>query len=344
MLISLSDRAIELEEIDRFVILSDMHIGNGGRGDDFRKNAELCMSALNQYYLPKGYTLILNGDIEELHRFTLREIEKAWPTVYRIFHSFACQGRLYKTIGNHDILLPLHKQYQLRDYMHESIRISTGENTLLIFHGHQASAFMKRFNTASGVFLRLVARPLAIKSYSVSADKAKQFRVERRVHDFSSNKHVASIIGHTHRPLFESLSKADALRYRIDQLCRKYPTAEYDRRESLRAEILAQKLALDRVYEKGEARNRGLSIYNSRILVPCLFNSGCAIGKKGITLIEKTGKDISLVHWFDRERGSRHLSKEKENTENLPGTEFHRIVLDSEKLSYIFTRIHLLAD
>ena len=343
-LISLSDRAVDLEEVDRFVILSDMHVGNGRRGDDFRKNANLTMSALRDYYLPNGFTLILNGDIEELHRFTLKEIEKAWPALYEIFHLFAADKRLYKTIGNHDILLPLHRQYQLSEYMHESIRIHVGEDTLLVFHGHQASAFMRRFNTASGIFLRLVARPLAIRSYSVSADKAKQFRVERRVHYFSSGKRIASIIGHTHRPLFQSLSKADTLRYRIEHLCREYPVAGPDRSESLRAEILREKAALDRLYEKGEAQKRHLSIYNSKILVPCLFNSGCAIGKNGITLIEKTGEEISLVHWFDAERGSHHLSSAERNAENLAGTEFYRIVLDTEKLSYVFTRIHLLAD
>ena len=345
-LLSLSDRAthLDLAETDRIVILSDMHIGNARRGDDFRKNAELCMACLNEYYLPRGFTLILNGDIEELHRFTLKEIEKAWPSFYELFLLFGRKGRLLKTIGNHDILLPLHRQYRLREYMHESVRIRTGEDTLFVFHGHQASMFQTRFNMASGVFLRFVARPLGIKSYSVSADKGKQFRVERKVYNFSSVKRIASIVGHTHRPLFESLSKADALRYKIERLCREYAGNESGRRDDLRAEIVSQKSALDKLYEKGEARKRHLSIYNSKLLVPCLFNSGCAIGKRGITLIEISGETISLVHWFDGKQGARHLTGGQVNAEPLSGTSFYRLSLNQEKLSYIFARIHLLAD
>ena len=343
---SLADRVtpLDLKETDRLVILSDMHIGNAGRGDDFRKNAELCMSALQQYYLPRGFILILNGDIEELHRFTLKEIERAWPAIYKLFHLFGSSGRLYKTIGNHDILLPLHREYQLRSYMHEAVRIESGADTIFVFHGHQASMFQTRFNLASGVLLRFIARPLGIKSYSVSADKGKQFRVERKVYDFSAGRHIPSIVGHTHRPLFESLSKADTLRYRIEQLCREYAAADSGCRDGLRVEILGQKRELDKLYEKGEARKRHLSIYNSKVLVPCLFNSGCAIGKKGITLIEICGETISLVHWFDGERGARHLTEREDHAEPLSGSGFYRLILNREKLSYIFARIHLLAD
>ena len=204
--------------------------------------------------------------------------------------------------------------------------------------------FQTRFNIASGVLLRFVARPLGIKSYSVSADKGKQFRVERKVYGFSAGRHIASIVGHTHRPLFESLSKADTLRYRIETLCREYAAADSGRRDDLRTEILGQKRILDRLYDKGEDRKRHLSIYNSKVLVPCLFNSGCAIGKKGITLIEICGESISLVHWFDGERGARHLSEGEDNAEHLSGTGYYRLILNREQLSYIFARIHLLAD
>ena len=190
----LANRAlpVALSEKYRIAILSDMHVGNGGRGDDFRKNGDLCMTALNEYYLAKGFTLILNGDIEELHRFALREVEAAWPSFYRLLEQFGDDGRLMKTIGNHDILLPLHKDYRLRRYMHEAICLHLdGENRLFVFHGHQASTYQTHFNLASGVFLRFVARPFGIKSYSVSADKSRQFKLERKVYDFASGARMA---------------------------------------------------------------------------------------------------------------------------------------------------------
>ena len=336
---------VELAKNNRVVILSDMHLGNGGRGDDFRKNGELCMDALKRYYRPKGFTLILNGDIEELHRYTLREIEQAWSPFYEILHQFGDDGRLLKTIGNHDILLPFHKEYQLRQHLHNAICLKVDDDSnLFVFHGHQASIFQTHFNIIGGVFLRLIARPLGIRSYSVSADKKRQYRMERNVYGFSAATRIASIVGHTHRPLFESLSKADALRYQIEHLCREYIAADPSMHEGLGSEIKKQKQALDRLYERGEAGKQHFGIYNSKVLVPCLFNSGCAIGKKGITLVEIDGEDIVLVHWFTHEQGVRHIEEGEAPVENLPDTGCYRLVLKREKLAYIFTRINLLAD
>lgn len=33
--------------------------------------------------------------------------------------------------------------------------------------------------------------------------------------------------------------------------------------------------------------------------IPCLFNSGCVIGKRGVTAPEIEEVNIRLVHWFD---------------------------------------------
>ena len=45
---------------DRLVVFSDLHVGNRRRGDDFVKNADLFMRVLEQYYLSRGYTLVLD--------------------------------------------------------------------------------------------------------------------------------------------------------------------------------------------------------------------------------------------------------------------------------------------
>ena len=97
--------SLEITDKDRFVIFSDLHLGNGGRRDDFLKNSELFQYVLKNYYLKKGYKLILNGDVEELHRFSLKSIMNRWEKVYRIFSKFSQKTALYKTIGNHDCKL-----------------------------------------------------------------------------------------------------------------------------------------------------------------------------------------------------------------------------------------------
>lgn len=54
---------INITDDDKFVIFSDIHLGNRGRKDDFLHNSELFIRVLKEHYLEKGYKLILNGDI-----------------------------------------------------------------------------------------------------------------------------------------------------------------------------------------------------------------------------------------------------------------------------------------
>ena len=69
---------IDADADTRLVFLSDLHMGDGGKRDEFRKNAALVASSLTGKYLTEGYGLVLNGDIEELYKFKLRQIQTAW--------------------------------------------------------------------------------------------------------------------------------------------------------------------------------------------------------------------------------------------------------------------------
>ncbi len=336
-------RVIGLTDRDRWVIFSDLHVGNRTRRDDFLRNGPMFIRVLGEHYLPGGYSLLLNGDVEELHRFWLVDILKAWGDLYGLLRQFVGRQRLVKTIGNHDVLLELEMDYPLRDTLSEAVRLQYGEDTLFLFHGHQASRLHGRVNQASGFLLRYVAKPLGLHPRSVSLDNERRFRVERRVYDFSQSQRIASIIGHTHRPLFESLSKQDALQIRIEQLCRVYPSSPGEERERLSVEIREAREELDRLYMKDGREPAWHSLYNSRLLVPCLFNSGTVIGKRGMTALEIAAGRISLVYWFDATRGSRFLDSLEYIPERLAGTDYYRVALEQDSLDYIFTRTRLLA-
>ena len=45
---------VPLRPTDRVVILSDLHLGDGGLRDDFRQNAGLVQDVLRDYYLEAG--------------------------------------------------------------------------------------------------------------------------------------------------------------------------------------------------------------------------------------------------------------------------------------------------
>jgi UDP-2,3-diacylglucosamine pyrophosphatase LpxH len=336
-LASLAERAPTrtLGRGERVVVFSDLHMGGGGRRDDFLPNGELLAAALRRYYLPRRFTLVLNGDVEELQRFHLPQVRRQWAGFYALLEEFARRGRLERLVGNHDAELAVLRDCYPAPRLLESLRLVRGRESLLLLHGHQASYLQTRFLGLATVLLRYVANPLGIHNWSVSRSSRRRFRVERRVYAFARGRRQVVLIGHTHRPLFESLSKLDTLRFRIEDLCRRIPSAALRRRPALERELAQRKQELERVLAR-RGRDPGGSLYDWPLLVPCLFNSGCCIGKRGLTGLEIAEGSIALVHWFDPSR-SRHSGRA------VPGTLYRREVLEREPLDYLFTRVRLLS-
>ena len=324
-----------LKAKERVVVFSDLHLGNGGRRDDFLPNGELLTAALQRYYLPRRYTLVLNGDVEELQRFRLAEVRRRWAAFFGLLEQFARQGRLERLIGNHDAELAVLRDPYPAPRLLEALRLELGKESLLLFHGHQASYLQTYLLGLVAVLLRYVANPLGVHNWSVSRSNPRRFRVEKRVYAFARAHRRLVLIGHTHRPLFESLSRLDALRFRIEELCRQVPSAGVRHRAALEGELAVRKDELERVLAKRGPADSG-TLYTSPLLVPCLFNSGCCIGKRGLTGLEIAGGGIALVLWFDQTRSRRA-------GEDLPGTPYRREVLEREPLDYLFTRVRLLS-
>jgi UDP-2,3-diacylglucosamine pyrophosphatase LpxH len=338
-----SSPVLPLSPRDRFVIMSDMHLGDGGSRDDFRHNAGLVRQVLRKYYLEQKFSLVLNGDIEELQRFRLPDIRAQWKDQFALFDEFRKRTALYKIVGNHDEalhdLIPKPGDIPLLDGM----RLTYQGNTIFLFHGHQATIFFERFNDVSGFFLRYGANALRIHNFPVTYESRKKYRTEHRVYSFSTKRKIVSVIGHTHRPLFESLSKIDTLRFSIEQLCLEYTGSSRRSKARIETTIAAYRRELARLWERDREDGLRSSLYNESICIPCLFNSGCTIGKRGITAIEIAGGQIALVYWFDPTREERHIKEDDQPAERLPGTGFYRMVLKQDRLEFIFSRIHLLA-
>ncbi|MEM6829014.1 MAG: metallophosphoesterase, partial [Bacteroidota bacterium] len=249
---------LSLNERKKWVIFSDLHMGDGGTTDDFRRNSDLFVSALKKY-LQSDHSLILNGDVEELQRFAVSKIIKKWKDVYRLFDDFHREGRLFKTIGNHDLELLLMKNLPFEYNHYEAIKLRHNErNDLLVFHGHQASKKYQEHNELIGFTLKYFANPLGIKSYSVSHSSKKQYKIEKQVYGYSAFNKVVSIIGHTHRPLFESLHKVERLKFKIEQLCRIYVESGVDDVSEIKDRIKSHKKELKKYYRE----NRDYSYQN----------------------------------------------------------------------------------
>jgi predicted phosphodiesterase len=323
----------------RALIISDLHMGTGKR-DDLADNGELLVSLLKDYYFPRNWNLVLNGDIEELQRHSLDKIMKHWKRLFEVFDLFAGQNRLYKLIGNHDDELLLVKSYQYPLY--GVIRIENGVIPAYVFHGHQSSVLFSRYNKVLKVGIRYVLKPFGIKNVSSGRNPYRRFKIEKAAYNFSLGMRCISIIGHTHRPLFESLGRFDYIKFEIERLIRDYPSSSEDRRRLIETNVLALRRELGKLKRKERRDVLRRSLYGDEMPVPCLFNSGCAIGKKGIHAIELSCEDIALVYWYEEGRGRRFISRGGYEIEKLG--RYCRAILNRDRLDYILARIQLLGN
>ena len=323
----------------KVLIISDFHMGCGRR-DDFRSNGEIVRKILEDYYFKNGWYLVLNGDIEELAKYPLAGIRREWEGMYRVFDLFSSSGRLYKTLGNHDEDLIFEKDYPYPLY--NAVRIETPIVPLYVYHGHQSSRVYTEYNNIVRLTLKYLLKPVGIRNISSARSPHRRFRIERYAYNFSLNNDCISIIGHTHRALFESLGRFDYIKFEIERFCRDYPSSKGADRERIAWEVSSLRQELGKLKRSERREGSRVSLYGDELPVPCLFNSGSAIGKKGINAIEVDQENIALVYWFAEGKGKKFISRGMYKIENYDGC--CRAVLNQNRLDYIKSKIELFSD
>ncbi len=331
-----------LDESRRYVFLSDLHMGNGSSRDDLAANRALLETLLADWYLKRDYTLILNGDVEDLNKFPLSRIRSAWPRVLELIGRFAERGQLRKIVGNHDYDLLLEREYPW--HLYEGLVYRYGKHRLFVFHGHQASSLYVRFDFFSAFMVRWFLRPLHIPNVVVSKDSRRRFRTEKQIYRAARALGVAVVTGHTHRPLFESLSKYDTIRLSLERLLEEYLDADEAQRSGIEAQIRMYRDELRALASAGVKKRKNQSLYGSDpFLIPCIFNSGCATGKHGINTLEIADGVISLVYWTALANPRPYLVSEALDRTELNGGVV-RYTLRSDRLDSVFARIAFLGD
>jgi len=324
----------------KVLIISDFHMGIGSR-DDFHYNGEIVRKVLEEYYFKNGWFLVLNGDIEELAKYPLPDIRTEWAGMYRVFDLFASAGRLYKILGNHDEDLIFEKNYPYPLY--NVVRIETPLIPLYIYHGHQSSRVYTDFNNIIRLSLRYLLKPFGIRNISSARSPFRRFHVERHAYNFSLNNNCISVIGHTHRALFESLGRFDYIKFEIERLCRDYPSSRGEVRLHIAHEVSALRQELGKLKRSERREGIRLSLYgDDELPVPCVFNSGSAIGRKGVNAIEVDSENIALVYWFAEGRGMKFINRGWYKVERHAGC--CRSVLNQDKLDYVKAKIELFSN
>ncbi len=308
-------KRINLNDVhQRIIIFSDQHRGTRNGSDDFRVCEKTYLTAL-EYYNQENFYFINLGDCEELWENTMFGIAKYNAAVYAMEKRFILRDAYCKVFGNHDLFWdndPLASSW-LRKIYGTTIRIFAGvliraelssPEFLDIFctHGHQGDK-QSDGNVFSKWFVSYIWGPLQnlleININSPSANNNLKTLHNMYMYDWSAAQvNTLLITGHTHQPVFNSLTHLERLYKRL-QKARTLNNA--DAVKKIEAEIPRRKREYDFINQSFDK------------MKPTYFNSGCCCFDDGtITGIEICDGFIRLIKWsLTDEKPGREVAEEE---------------------------------
>jgi len=302
----------------KFIIFSDQHKGIRNGADDFVL-AEPNYLAAMEYYAQQDFCFINMGDSEELWENSLWKVKKKNTAVFDAEKKFIRNNKYVKIFGNHDLYWntsPL-ASFNLKEIFGEQIKVyegvilatSIGERPLQICctHGHQGDASSDG-NWFSKFFVGWIWAPLQsflrINPNTPAYDTTKKSLHNTIMYEWSSNQTDTILItGHTHQPVFESLTHLERLYKQLQSL--KEPENS-DEIGKIKEEI-----------RKREKDYTAVSIdYLS--MKPTYFNSGCCCFSDGdITGIEIENGCIRLIKWEMVDEAPQRILLEESSLEKV---------------------------
>jgi predicted phosphodiesterase len=304
---------LTLRENSRIIIFSDQHRGTKNGADDFMK-AEASYLAALEYYFKNKFQFISLGDSEELWENTWLGVKKHNTVTFEAEKKFVLQDRFFKVFGNHDLfwdntILP---SQQLKGIYGKKLRVFEGvileleddhkkrpvdDNselpvancrlTIFLTHGHQGDASSDG-NWFSKFFVSNIWAPLQsylrVNFNTPAYDEDLKTAHNLIMYEWSAKyKNLILITGHTHQPVFESLTHPERLYKRLGEAVKANSREE--------ADLIEQEI-------KRRGREYKTTPAQYLDMKPSYFNSGCCCFRDGdITGIEITYETISLVKW-----------------------------------------------
>jgi hypothetical protein len=280
------------------VVFTDHHKGARDGRDDFGPAEQNYLAAL-EYYNQRGFYYINLGDSEELWENNILTVLKHNKATFEKEKLFADRNAYVKIFGNHDLFwgndpfasLVLKKMYGKPVPIHAGIvlraSLPTGYIDFLCTHGHQGDASSDG-NAFSKWFVAYIWGPLQsfldVNTNTPSCNEENKTLHNQMMYEWSaSQEDLVLITGHTHQPVFNSLTHLERLYLRMEEALLKKDQPEIDR---IANEIPKRKLEYDYVNS------------SFRTMKPSYFNAGCCCFEGGtITGLEFSGGYIRLVRW-----------------------------------------------
>lgn len=216
-------QVMDLAPDAKLIFFSDCHRGTGSHQDEFAKNQNVFLYALDWYYR-EGYTYVEVGDGDELWEHArFRDIKNAHYLVFESIRRYFRAGRLVLIYGNHNSYLKdpayvrrhLYTYYndytcETRDFMPGIVpcealvlRVPETGQEILTVHGHQGDLANDQFDYFTRFSLKYFWRHLhafGIKNPASPVKNAhKRHKIEKNCDKWIEKNRRMLICGHTHR-------------------------------------------------------------------------------------------------------------------------------------------------
>ncbi len=294
--------AFELRQPYRYVLFSDHHMGLRECADNFRQCEPTYLAALDTYYR-ENFTLVEMGDVEELLE---NGVAPVMQKNARIFESTARfhPGRYLRVAGNHDGAWkdpPIIKRHLERYFpgirvwpqllFHfEDTQGKGGE--IICIHGHQGTLDSDLLDFLPPLVLpvyRIIQNLTGIGLTSPARDIRRRGLQDNQMYTWADRqRRLVLVAGHTHRPIWSSLTHQERLVMELHALQSVQPLPPSLAAETGRLQTEIERRALKDPMDQDELIKSN----------PCYFNTGCCSFKDGdITGIEIADGEMRLVKW-----------------------------------------------
>lgn len=293
---------IELGNEGKVIIFSDQHKGTRNYRDDFALSEKNYLAAL-AYYNQQEFLYCNLGDSEELWKNKLEKVIEKNTATFEAEKLFLQRDAFVKIFGNHDLYwgnaplagLTLEKVYGQKMKVYEGIILAATVRmipfNILLTHGHQGD-LQSDGNWFSKWFVSVIWGPLQsflrINPNTPAYDSQLKTAHNTMMYNWTADQsNLALITGHTHQPVFNSLTHLERL----------YMTLANARERGDQPTIDSIETTLKAGNFSGELSARLDYSRNT------YFNTGCCCFSDGdITGIEIEGDAIRLIKWKEQER------------------------------------------
>lgn len=183
----------------KYVFFSDCHRGNGGSNDNFLKNENAYLAAL-EYYYKNNFCYIEVGDGDELwENRCLKQIKETHEKVFSLLSCLQKENRMYMLYGNHDMV----KKDTPGVYEGLILYSKTPSLQLRVTHGHQADFLNSVLWKLSRFLVRYLWTPLEsfgiLDPTSAAKNNTRRQKTEKRLIHYAKENNCLILCGHTHR-------------------------------------------------------------------------------------------------------------------------------------------------